>query len=150
MCYYIVLSSISPLSPVSLTCCQIRTGKLCLGEKQDMKEYYENKLLEVNSLIDTEYSALVAKRASSEGEVKCQQEEKVDPGRLSNSINTVYRLFPSHIRTLLSSPNQFSSSCGVVEFKTFAAKQWGKEIWYAIVSCSCTIIPLHLHIAFFE
>ncbi len=89
-----------------------------------MKAYYESELLEVNKLLDKEYSAIVAKRASNVGKAKCQQEGKADPGLFS--INTLYRLFPSHVRALISL-DQFSSSCGIVEFKTFAAKQWGKK-----------------------
>ncbi len=123
---------------------QIRTGRLC-GEKKGMKAYYENELLEVNNLLDTEYSAIVEKRASNVGKAKCQQEGKVDPGLFS--INTLYRLFPSHVRTLISSSNQFSSSCGIVEFKTFAAKQWGKKrglLMFLVLS------SVHSHIASFE
>lgn len=109
---------------VLLNVFQIRTGRLCFGEKKGMKAYYESEILEVNQLLDKEYSAIVAKRASNVGKAKCQQEGKVDPGLFS--INTLYRLFPSHVRALISL-DQFSSSCGIVEFKTFAAKQWGEK-----------------------
>lgn len=142
-----MLSSISPVLLVFANlCCQIRTGRLCLGKLKDMKAYYENELLEVNGLIDTEYSAIIEKRASNEELKKCQEEGKVEPPRLF-SMNTVYRLFPSQIRTLIRSSNHFASNCGIVEFKTVAAKQWGKNVCSAIVS---RLLPVHLHIASFE
>lgn len=127
VCAITVKFSFACFVSVTKFCCrcqQIRTGKLCFGEKQDLKAYYENKLLELDRMIDTEYTAIVKKRARSctEDEVKCQQEGHSDPGL----FDTLYRLFPSHLRTLIQSPKPFSSSCGIVEFKSFAAKQWGK------------------------
>jgi hypothetical protein len=106
-------------SVTNFYCChQIRTGKLCLGEKQDLKTYYKNELVELDRMIDAEYTAIVEKRAN-----ECKEDEEKRHQKL---LGTLYRLFPSHLRTLIQSPKPFSSSCGVVEFKTFAAKQWGK------------------------
>ena len=93
-----------------------------------MKDYYENELLELNRAIDAEYTAIVEKRAKycKEGKITWQDEGH-DDTRLF-SINTLYRLFPSHVRTLVKSSKQFSSATGFVEFKTFLAKQWGKKV----------------------
>ena len=117
--------------------CQIRTGKLCFGELKDMKAYHDDELLEVNGLIDSEYSSIIEKRRASNEGVKCQEEEgKIEPRLFS--MSTVYRLFPFYIRTLIRSSPKFESSCGIVEFKTCAAKQWGKNVCSAIASFSFT------------
>ena len=103
-------------------------SKLCCKKKQE-KAMCEAKVLEVNGMIDAEYSALVDKRSiyCNASNVICERDSTRDPGLFS--FNTIYRLFPSQLRTLIKSSNQFSSSCGIVEFKTFAAKQWGKKMY---------------------
>ena len=102
-----------------------------------MKAYRDDELLQVNGLIDSEYSSIIEKRRASNEGVKCQEEEGKVERRLF-SMNTMYRLFPFYIRTLIRSSPKFESSCGIVEFKTCAAKQWGKTVCSTMVSFSFT------------
>ena len=83
-------------------------------------------------MIDEEYSTIVENRGKHCKETRSHHEELRDEGRLN--IDTLRLLFPSMLRTLFRSSNQFSSDTGIVEFKSLSAKQWGKKMLSTIDS----------------
>ena len=123
--------------PDFFCCHQIRTGKFCLGEKQDEKVYYKEKMLDLDKMIDEEYSKLVDKRGKHckksllsslhERQWFANSHRNLDGSR-NFSISFLQRLFPSKLTALFASSEQFSSDTGVVTFKSIASKQCGKEM----------------------